>query len=185
MENRLKSDKLRFRYINRFIKGEEILDLGASEGNVHKLIVERNSERKIYSCDMKNADFNRDLNRPFKIKKRFDTIIAGEIIEHIENPSLFLKECRKILKDKGRLILTTPNAIGLQYIKNPSWCVNYKKPVHINCFTMPMLKSIFIKEKLKIIHTDFINAFWINNPLQIIPMFLKRFRTDLMIVAEK
>src|SRR3989344_5395358 len=27
----------------------------------------------------------------------FDTIIAGEIIEHLENPSVFLREARKIL----------------------------------------------------------------------------------------
>lgn len=39
----------------------------------------------------------------------FDTIIAGEIIEHVENPMKFLKACRIILKDDGQLLITTPN----------------------------------------------------------------------------
>ena len=39
----------------------------------------------------------------------FDTIIAGELIEHLENPSAFLRGCHKVLKDCGRLLITTPN----------------------------------------------------------------------------
>jgi SAM-dependent methyltransferase len=39
----------------------------------------------------------------------FDTIIAGEVIEHLEDPSSFLPGCRVILKDTGKLLLTTPN----------------------------------------------------------------------------
>ena len=41
--------------------------------------------------------------------KTFDTIIAGEVIEHLENPSSFLRGCHAILKDTGRLLITTPN----------------------------------------------------------------------------
>jgi len=43
----------------------------------------------------------------------FDTIVAGEIIEHIENPASFLKGCHKILKEDGRLLVTTPNHYDL------------------------------------------------------------------------
>lgn len=41
--------------------------------------------------------------------EHFDTIVAGEVIEHLENPTLFLIGCRKILKSTGTLLVTTPN----------------------------------------------------------------------------
>jgi 2-polyprenyl-3-methyl-5-hydroxy-6-metoxy-1,4-benzoquinol methylase len=48
-----------------------------------------------------------DLGEPF------DSIVAGELLEHLENPGQFLAGCRRNLKDDGHLILTTPNAFGL------------------------------------------------------------------------
>jgi 2-polyprenyl-3-methyl-5-hydroxy-6-metoxy-1,4-benzoquinol methylase len=39
----------------------------------------------------------------------FDTILAGEIIEHLEQPVQFLRNCRSLLKCGGVLVLSTPN----------------------------------------------------------------------------
>lgn len=44
-----------------------------------------------------------------RLNERFDLIIAGELIEHLSNPGLFLKRAREHLKEGGRLILTVPN----------------------------------------------------------------------------
>jgi SAM-dependent methyltransferase len=38
-----------------------------------------------------------------------DTAYAGELIEHLYNPDFFLKECRRVLRPGGLLVLTTPN----------------------------------------------------------------------------
>ena len=40
---------------------------------------------------------------------KFDAIVAIEIIEHLENPFCFARECAKLLKQGGLLFLTTPN----------------------------------------------------------------------------
>ena len=45
--------------------------------------------------------------------ERFDSIVAGELLEHLENPGRFLAGCRRNLKGGGHLILTTPNPFGL------------------------------------------------------------------------
>jgi SAM-dependent methyltransferase len=50
-----------------------------------------------------------DVNHLCFADATFDTVIAGEIIEHLEQPVLFLRNCRRLLKPSGRLVLTTPN----------------------------------------------------------------------------
>lgn len=183
---RLKSDRLRFKYINRYLNGHEILDIGSSEGNIHKLLLDKNKDKKIYTLDLKNADYNINLEKPKKINKKFDTVIAGEIIEHLNNPVNFIKYCYSLLTKNGRLILTTPNASGLQYLTNPGWCVNYEDySGHKQAFTIEMIKRMFTEEKFKLIYTDYINAFWIKNPLKYVSLFIKRLRPDLIVVGDK
>ena len=46
---------------------------------------------------------------PFK-EKEFDTVLVGDVIEHVENPSHILREINRVLKEKGKLILSTPHA---------------------------------------------------------------------------
>jgi len=41
--------------------------------------------------------------------RRFDTIVAGEVIEHVSNVGLFLANLRRHLAPDGVLIITTPN----------------------------------------------------------------------------
>jgi len=40
--------------------------------------------------------------------EKFDTIVLGEIIEHLENPGACLEGCRRALKPGGRIIISTP-----------------------------------------------------------------------------
>jgi len=65
----------------------------------------------------------------FELSDRFDTIVAGEVIEHLANPGLFLRQVRGHLKPGGRLVLSTPNAFSLRSVcyalfKYPKTCEN-------------------------------------------------------------
>jgi len=48
--------------------------------------------------------------------KKFDLIIASEVIEHLDNRNLFFKEVSELLKNKGILILTTINKTALSLL---------------------------------------------------------------------
>lgn len=58
--------------------------------------------------------------------EQFDTIIAGEIIEHLVNPGQFLCNLRKHLAPNGTLVITTPNPFYCRQV----WKIwRYKKPM--------------------------------------------------------
>jgi len=46
-------------------------------------------------------------------EKKYDLIIAGEIIEHLENPGLFLRAVQTLMNPETELLITTVNAYCL------------------------------------------------------------------------
>ncbi|RLU16146.1 hypothetical protein DMN91_011905 [Ooceraea biroi] len=42
-------------------------------------------------------------------KESYDAVVASEVVEHVTDPELFLKECVKILKPGGSIFVTTIN----------------------------------------------------------------------------
>ncbi|MCK5023388.1 MAG: class I SAM-dependent methyltransferase, partial [Candidatus Aenigmarchaeota archaeon] len=53
-------------------------------------------------------------------KGTFDVVVAGEIIEHMPRPGNLLESCRNILRENGKLIITTANAYCLRrFIRIP------------------------------------------------------------------
>lgn len=65
----------------------------------------------------------------------FDTIVSFQVIEHIKNDHLFLKEITRILKPGGTALLSTPNN-KMTLSRNP-W--------HIREYTAEQLKTIASK----------------------------------------
>jgi 2-polyprenyl-3-methyl-5-hydroxy-6-metoxy-1,4-benzoquinol methylase len=50
--------------------------------------------------------------------ERFDLIVAGDVIEHLSNPGLFLDSCHAVLTDNGSIVLSTINAFGcIRFLK--------------------------------------------------------------------
>ncbi len=59
----------------------------------------------LYQADLEDLS-SVDLN------KTFDVIIAGEMIEHLNNPGLFLSGIKRFMNAETKLIITTINAYG-------------------------------------------------------------------------
>jgi len=55
-----------------------------------------------------------DANEPLPFRAgAFDYLLCREGIEHLEDQMGFLRECARVLKSGGRMILTTPNVMHL------------------------------------------------------------------------
>jgi SAM-dependent methyltransferase len=52
----------------------------------------------------------------FSLDRRFNTVFAGEIIEHLARPGQFLQCAARHLEPGGRIVLTTPYAQGIQHV---------------------------------------------------------------------
>jgi len=69
------------------------------------------------------------LNEDFFNKNEFDLIIATELIEHLTDAPLFIELCKKLLKPKGQLIITTPSKDWGSCVTDSYWFTD-NPPVH-------------------------------------------------------
>ena len=79
----------------------ELVDIELTGTDVY---VQENSEWK-YEV----SDVTQKLNFA---DNSFDLIVVGEIIEHVPDPDFLLRECHRILKSNGKIIVTTPNLVS-------------------------------------------------------------------------
>lgn len=74
-------------------------------------ILEKNGITNLYRADLEHLD-------ELDLAETFDVIIAGEMIEHLHNPGLFLTGIRRFMNAESRLVLTTINAYcGLRFLQ--------------------------------------------------------------------
>lgn len=116
----------------------KICDCG--EDNPLKHIIENYYSVNITSLDW---NFNETLYIADNIKK-YDTILAFEVLEHLFNPLVFLNSIKKLLADAGKIYLSTPYQMP-QIIKAIH---------HYHEIPTDRLMWLFDEAKLKIVKSD-------------------------------
>lgn len=128
-----------------YIKGD-LLELGCGEGRgIRELASLANSYTAIdkieevidqLSADFPEHKFQQGHFPPMPYADdSFDTIVSFQVIEHIKDDHLFLKEISRILKPGGTALISTPN-IKMTLSRNP-W--------HIREYTADQLAKIAAK----------------------------------------
>ncbi len=95
------------------------LDLGAGHGAFSRRLLDAGYD--VTACDFDHEGWsvpevkllNLNLNQPFaqRLPEKYDLVVAIEVIEHLENPCMFLRECLSLLQPKGCMILSLPNIL--------------------------------------------------------------------------
>lgn len=107
---------------NLRVKAHSYLDLGCNDGQVTEKIARVVEAKEIYGIDIDSEalmyarsrgviTFRLDLSKdklPFN-DDSVDLITALEVIEYLLNPDNMLKECFRVLKHGGYLVISTPN----------------------------------------------------------------------------
>ncbi|NEP01921.1 MAG: class I SAM-dependent methyltransferase [Symploca sp. SIO2E9] len=99
------------------------LDIGCSSGGFSALLLK---DIEKWGLDFerhpnlpKNFNFHAcDISQLWPVPQEyFDTVLAGEVIEHVLDTDLFLHRCFDALRQGGHLLLTTPNLSSLANLR--------------------------------------------------------------------
>jgi len=175
-----------------YARGKNILDIGCSGyDNVHSLHhqMEKILGKWITGIDSVNGevvDFVCDVNNDMSWlgDNFFDTIILSETIEHIGNPFKLIRECHRVLRKNGRIIITTPNACSIFQV------LTSDKSQDMFLFNKQQLEKALKKGGFVIVKSKYYNNFFSKNPFLmlscwLIPSFIPKLRQTLFIAGEK
>jgi 2-polyprenyl-3-methyl-5-hydroxy-6-metoxy-1,4-benzoquinol methylase len=162
----------REKVILRHIEGKDVLDIGSvGQTNSYSLWEEYQKVpyRSLTGIDIEGI--TKENEQLFQVKKddvriikgnmedhifdmKFDVVVAGDVIEHVNNQGLFLSNIHNCLKSDGHLIITTPNAKWpTVFLKpNPTHCIwhdryTLRRALEMNGFIIEDLTFYFGNKK--------------------------------------
>jgi SAM-dependent methyltransferase len=159
-----------FAQIYPWVKGK-VIEAGSGIGNISKLFIERGNT--IVLSDIR-ADYQLRLKRSFgnnefcggvvhldlsipdlenehpSLIGQFETVVALNVVEHIDADHQAIINCKKLLKKGGRLIVLVP---AFSFLYN-----SFDKDLqHFRRYTRKTLGELFRQNGLKVLHTQYFN----------------------------
>lgn len=75
-------------------------------------------------------------------EEKFDIVLLADVIEHISNPGLVIKEAGKLLNKQGRIIISVPNAFGIVRFLKSFFRYEQVHPDHIAYYSSGTLETL-------------------------------------------
>lgn len=94
---------------------QQIADVAKSVDGVDLLLDEVESINK----ELGQSNFYGDVTNldDVPLNEKYDVIVCGELIEHIDNPGAMLKGVKRFMRSDSQLIITTPNAFSESWVR--------------------------------------------------------------------
>lgn len=150
-------DFLRERAVNEnqafpfYVEGGFLIDVGC--GNGEKLFRLKQLGWEVLGIETDSCAAEQARGRMIRVESRplekaglpdncADVIIMNHVVEHLYDPVSTLRECRRLLKNGGRLVIFVPNALSLGHEKfGRSWLA-LDPPRHLSVFSPATIKSL-------------------------------------------
>lgn len=159
-----------FSLIKNFPNDLKVLDLGSGLGEFAQILKtkfdditccdgEKDYVEKLRKKGLETYKF--DFNKKFPLKgNSFNLVIALEVIEHLTEPVNFINETKRILLEKGYLLISTPNIAWFGYrffslIGKPP----YKTGYHLQFYNFHTFKKILRDNSFELIKSSSITPF--------------------------
>lgn len=112
-----------FRIFSRHIQGDSILEMGPAEGVMTGQLATLGKSLTVVEgaksfCDDLRRRFPscrvvHSLFEAYEPAERFDNIVLGHVLEHVEDPMAILKRAASWLNPTGRILAAVPNSRSL------------------------------------------------------------------------
>lgn len=111
-------------------------------------VLKDNGSKNLYDADLEHLE---DL----QLEATFDVIIAGEMIEHLNNPGLFLTGIKRFMNAETQLVLTTINAYcGMRFwlygLRGKRGRQEFVHPDHVAYYSYATLKLLIERHGLRV-----------------------------------
>jgi SAM-dependent methyltransferase len=159
-----------FDRISTFCKGE-VLEVGSGIGNISGLLMDKQPKislsdlrieycqflekkfaanphlRGVYQIDLSLPDFD---SRYPELLYRFDTVIALNVVEHIEQDLRAVQNAKKLLRNEGKLIILVP--------AGPCLYNTFDRELgHYRRYTKTSVSGLLATARLTQIHANYFN----------------------------
>lgn len=110
--------------LNEIPAGEKVLEIGSASGYLGEYLI-REKKCEVWGLEPDNDFYSRALNKEYKEllnntveefltidkypKEYFDSILIGDVLEHLADPNSILAGLKKYLKPDGKIIISLPN----------------------------------------------------------------------------
>lgn len=153
---------------------DKLLDVGCGDGIISHFVAEK--VKTIYGIDNLQSELVRAKKRGLRVQfvdldsqdfpfqsGYFDTVTCLDVIEHVRNPEALLLQIHRVLKNKGKLIIATPNIRFSNHVFELVLKGNFPKTStdasvydggHLHFFTYNDMKSLLLKTGFAIEKTE-------------------------------
>ncbi len=157
-----------YKEAEKLINGN-VLEIGSGEGYGIKMLAPKSA--RYLAVDKYNTQIDEGLKNKYNIEfkqakvpplsgisdDQFDFAVCFQVIEHIKNDNILVKEIYRVLKPDGKFVMTTPN-IKMSLTRNPWHIREYTKEQLLNLvgtvFSNVSLKGICGNEKVMEYHEE-------------------------------
>ena len=155
----------RCRAVTQRMHSGKLLDVGCGNGGFlaamrdigwDTLGVEINARAAcIAERDLGLNIFNGDLLEAGLPHGHFDVITFWDVVEHLHEPLAYVAEARKLLKDDGLLVISTPDVGSVQARLFGKYWAGLDAPRHLCVFSRPALGAFLEKAGFEIVETAY------------------------------
>lgn len=137
-------------FYDRLAKGELLhQELGRVAKDVRGVDIDEVGIRLLMQQGLANLEVG-DVCDPSTIAslgdKEYDILLATELVEHLQNPGLFLSSIRHLMKPKNtQLIISVPNAFRIDTLKHLLRGVEFIHPDHNYWFSYHTITTLLLK----------------------------------------
>ena len=148
-------DNMPLKLLKRFDKRKKltVLDVGCGLGELMKECVREGHDVQGLEITKEIVEqlnregltvHNKTLDEFSKTRQRFDWVTCLNLIEHLNNPSDGIEQLAGLVKEKGMLVIETPNGAAIDKYAENAYGLHIDKE-HLNYFKPDHLAEIFSK----------------------------------------